>query len=222
MHERETTAIPKLVLSTTLRVLRRIVVDRARMSIGRRPYNDIMLDDLTVSGEHAVLHTGAGECVIHDLHSRNGTLVNGLPVMQRVLVDGDRIEIGIYRLDFVIERVVADPVAADRADGLSAGSQSGTAGLRVLSGSNAGATLALDRQHRQRRGSGGGARPTAQRSLCDAPRGPRLSARQRRVDRPGRPPAAARRPDRAGRNDLPVLHRSAFLRPRWHCATSFR
>jgi pSer/pThr/pTyr-binding forkhead associated (FHA) protein len=145
MHERETTAIPKLVLSTTLRVLRRIVVDRARMSIGRRPYNDIMLDDLTVSGEHAVLHTGAGECVIHDLHSRNGTLVNGLPVMQRVLVDGDRIEIGIYRLDFVIERVVADPVAADRADGLSAGSQSGTAGLRVLSGSNAGATLALDR-----------------------------------------------------------------------------
>lgn len=145
MHERETTAIPKLVLSTTLRVLRRIVVDRARMSIGRRPYNDIMLDDLTVSGEHAVLHTSSGECVIHDLHSRNGTLVNGLPVMQRVLVDGDRIEIGIYRLDFVIERVVADPVAADRADGLPAGSPSGTAGLRVLSGSNAGATLALDR-----------------------------------------------------------------------------
>jgi hypothetical protein len=150
MHERETTAIPKLVLSTTLRVLRRIVVDRARMSIGRRPYNDIMLDDLTVSGEHAVLHASAGECVIHDLHSRNGTLVNGLPVMQRALVDGDRIEIGIYRLDFVIERVSAerasgDRVAADRADASSAGSQPGTAGLRVLSGSNAGSTLALDR-----------------------------------------------------------------------------
>ena len=160
MQERETTAIPKLVLSTTLRVLRRIVVDRARMSIGRRPYNDIMLDDLTVSGEHAVLHASAGECVIHDLHSRNGTLVNGLPVMQRALVDGDRIEIGIYRLDFVIERVsaerasgdrvagdrvAADRVAADRADASSAGSQPGTAGLRVLSGSNAGSTLALDR-----------------------------------------------------------------------------
>jgi hypothetical protein len=140
MHERETTAIPRLVLSTALRVLRRIVVDQARMSIGRRPYNSIMLDDLTVSGEHAVLHTSAGESVIHDLHSRNGTLVNGMPVMQRVLADGDRIEIGIYRLDFVIERA-----AADLAEAFAAEAPTGNAGLRVLSGLNAGATLPLDR-----------------------------------------------------------------------------
>jgi hypothetical protein len=140
MQERETTAIPKLVLSTTLRVLRRIVVDQARMSIGRRPYNDIMLDDLTVSGEHAVLHTSAGESVIHDLHSRNGTLVNGMPVMQRALIDGDRIEVGIYRLDFVIERIAPDRVAT-----APARSPAGSARLRVLSGLNAGATLPLDR-----------------------------------------------------------------------------
>jgi hypothetical protein len=139
MQQRETTAIPKLVLSTAQRMLRRIVIDKPRLTIGRRPYNDVMLDDLTVSGEHAVLHTTAGESVIHDLNSRNGTLVNGLPVMQRTLADGDRIEIGIYRLQYVIER------AGEPADGSATRPHAVPAHVRVLSGPNAGGTLALER-----------------------------------------------------------------------------
>jgi pSer/pThr/pTyr-binding forkhead associated (FHA) protein len=140
MQQRETTAIPKLVLSTTQRMLRRIVIDKARMSIGRRPYNDVMLDDLTVSGEHAVLHTTAGESVIHDLNSRNGTLVNGLPVMQRTLIDGDRIEIGIYRLQYVIE-----PAVGGVGEGGATRPQPVPAHVRLLSGPNAGGTLMLAR-----------------------------------------------------------------------------
>ena len=139
MQQRETTAIPKLVLSTAQRMLRRIVIDKSRLSIGRRPYNDVMLDDLTVSGEHAVLHTTAGESVIHDLNSRNGTLVNGVPVMQRTLIDGDRIEIGIYRLQYVIERGAEPP------DGWATRDRAMPAHVRVLSGPNAGGTLALER-----------------------------------------------------------------------------
>jgi hypothetical protein len=125
-----------MVLSTARRVLRRIVVDQPRITIGRRPYNDVTLDDLTVSGEHAVLHTSAGESVIHDLRSRNGTLVNGLPVMQRVLADGDRLEIGVYRLHYVIE-----PVPVDDACGTSRTD----ARVEVLSGPDAGRVQRIDR-----------------------------------------------------------------------------
>jgi predicted component of type VI protein secretion system len=137
MQQRETTAVPQMVLSTSQRVLRRIVVDQPRMTIGRRPYNDVTLDDLTVSGEHAVLHTSGGESVIHDLQSRNGTLVNGAPVMQRVLAAGDRIEIGIYRLHYVIE-----PVPADRAPA----TPPAAARVEVLSGPEAGRVQRIDRE----------------------------------------------------------------------------
>lgn len=139
MQQRETAAIPKLVLSTGDRLLRRIVIDKPRLTIGRRPFNDVMLDDLTVSGEHAVLHTAAGTSTLHDLRSRNGTLVNGAPVMQRTLTDGDRIDIGIYRLHYVIEHApleLAEPSTT----------QAGAAmGLVVLAGLQAGATVRLDR-----------------------------------------------------------------------------
>lgn len=82
------------------RALREILIDRRRLAIGRRPYNDLLLDDLTVSGEHAIIHTIDGQSIIHDLKSRNGTLVNGRPVMQCDLNDGDAIEVGIYRLEY--------------------------------------------------------------------------------------------------------------------------
>lgn len=139
MQQRETAAIPKLVLSTAHRVLRRIAIDRPRLTIGRRPYNDVMLDDLTVSGEHAVLLTENGESTIHDLHSRNGTLVNGVPVSQRTLADGDRIEIGIYRLHYVLEHAPAEAIEPPPMD-------PGTvARLVVLAGPQAGSTVRLER-----------------------------------------------------------------------------
>jgi hypothetical protein len=139
MQQRETAAIPRLVLSTAHRLLRRIAIDKPRLTIGRRPYNDVMLDDLTVSGEHAVLHTVDGESTVHDLNSRNGTLVNGVPVAQRTLADGDLIEVGIYRLHYVLERTpvdAADPSATD--------SQS-VVHVLTLAGPRAGTTVRLDR-----------------------------------------------------------------------------
>lgn len=107
--------IGKLVLSVGGRVLRELLIDRKRVTIGRRPYNDLLLDDLTVSGEHAMVHTGpGGEAVVHDLRSRNGTLVNGTPVMQHVLTDGDVIDVGIYRIAYRLERLayIAGSLAA--------------------------------------------------------------------------------------------------------------
>lgn len=139
MQQRETAAVPKLVLSTGDRLLRRIVIDKPRLTIGRRPFNDLMLDDLTVSGEHAVVHTAAGTSTIHDLRSRNGTLVNGVSVMQRTLADGDRIDIGIYRLQYVLEHEPAEGADGSSPDGGAAPR------LAVLSGPQAGGTVRLER-----------------------------------------------------------------------------
>jgi pSer/pThr/pTyr-binding forkhead associated (FHA) protein len=134
MQQRETTASPKLLLSTASQQLRQIVIDKPRLTIGRRPYNDIMLDDLTVSGEHALLLTRAGASVIEDLRSRNGTLVNDEPVIQRALLDGDRIEIGIYRLQYVIEPLITE---GDRPPEWAC--------VEALSGDAIGKVIAIDR-----------------------------------------------------------------------------
>ena len=107
MPQDDQARIGKLVLSAENRVLREVLIDRKRLTIGRRPHNDLLLDDLTVSGEHAIVHTVAGESVIQDLMSRNGTLINGAPVSQQQLVHGDCVDIGIYRLVYKIERVAA-------------------------------------------------------------------------------------------------------------------
>jgi pSer/pThr/pTyr-binding forkhead associated (FHA) protein len=141
MQQRETSVIPTLVLLSGQRTLRRIALDRPRLTIGRRPYNDLMLDDLTVSGEHAVLHCGAGECVIHDLNSRNGTLVNGVPVVQRSLTEGDVIEVGVYRIRYVIERVAANASAESQ----DPEPMPVRAHVAILSGPQAGSTIALER-----------------------------------------------------------------------------
>lgn len=93
--------------------LRSLRVDVSMLTIGRRPYNDLPLDDLTVSGEHAMVRQRNGASVIYDLNSRNGTLVNGLPVQHRVLADGDVIDIGIYRLRFECAPQPRETSAAD-------------------------------------------------------------------------------------------------------------
>ncbi|MCL4185778.1 MAG: FHA domain-containing protein [Burkholderiaceae bacterium] len=106
MQDREAAVASRLLVSSGQSPLRVVAVTKECLTIGRRPYNDIPLDDLTVSGEHALVRTRGHESVVHDLDSRNGTLVNGMPVKQRVLCDGDVIDIGIYRLRYVLDRAV--------------------------------------------------------------------------------------------------------------------
>jgi hypothetical protein len=134
MQQRDTTTVPSLVLSTAHRVVRRIAIDRARLTIGRRAINDILLDDMTVSGEHAVLHAQHGVTLITDLGSRNGTLVNGVPVTRQVLLDGDCIEIGVYTLTYVAELLLALPFERPL-----------VAQVKRLTGQRAGQTIRIDR-----------------------------------------------------------------------------
>ena len=58
-------------------VIREIPLDKERTTIGRKPHNDIQIDNLAVSGEHAVIVTILNDSFLEDLGSTNGTLVNG-------------------------------------------------------------------------------------------------------------------------------------------------
>jgi len=65
-----------------------------RTTIGRTPDNDIQVDTTYVSRHHAVLLSSAGECIIEDLNSTNGLLVNGQRVVRQILKHGDLLAVG--------------------------------------------------------------------------------------------------------------------------------
>ena len=82
----------------------RIVALPSQMvSIGRAPDNDVVVGDPATSGHHGRIETRDGSFWISDLGSTNGTLVNGEPVIEKQLSDGDTIAIGQNTLRFTLE-----------------------------------------------------------------------------------------------------------------------
>lgn len=72
-----------------------------RILLGRETSNDIVINDLNASRQHAQIEfEPQGVWVITDLGSMNGTLVNGMPVQRRGLQDGDRIVLGVTEFVF--------------------------------------------------------------------------------------------------------------------------
>ncbi|MDB5885219.1 MAG: domain containing protein [Polaromonas sp.] len=120
--------MPKMIISLDGVVLKEVELTKDRTSLGRRPYNDIVIDNMAVSGEHAVLQMSGLEGYIEDLNSTNGTYVNGKTVKKQQLHHQDTIEIGKYRIQYVNEALQAQIV-------------NGT--IKVLSGPVAGREMAL-------------------------------------------------------------------------------
>jgi pSer/pThr/pTyr-binding forkhead associated (FHA) protein len=88
-------------METTM--LKEIPLSKERTTIGRKPHNDIQIDNLAISGEHAVVITILNDSFLEDLGSTNGTFVNGQSVKKHFLQNGDTIELGKYRLKYVAE-----------------------------------------------------------------------------------------------------------------------
>ena len=103
----------KLILSMDGLVLKEIPLGKERTTIGRKPSNDIQIDNLAVSGEHAVIVTIMNDSFLEDLGSTNGTIVNGNPVKKHFLQNNDVIELGKYKLKFLAEPGVQPATAAD-------------------------------------------------------------------------------------------------------------
>lgn len=94
----------KLILTHEGAVVKEYNLDKERTTVGRKPSNDIQLDDATVSGQHAVF-LNLQNIYIEDLNSTNGTLLNGKKVNKRQLEHGDVVRIGHHEMKFVNESV---------------------------------------------------------------------------------------------------------------------
>jgi pSer/pThr/pTyr-binding forkhead associated (FHA) protein len=103
----------KLILSMDGLVLKEIPLAKERTTIGRKPHNDIQIDNLAVSGEHAVIVTILADSFLEDLGSTNGTFVNGKTVKKHFLQNNDVIELGKYKLKYMAEAVPGASKAAD-------------------------------------------------------------------------------------------------------------
>jgi len=91
----------KLILSLDGSVIREVPLDKERVTIGRKPQNDVQIENLAVSGEHACIVTILNDSFLEDLGSTNGTLVNGNPIKKHILQNNDVIEIGKYKLKYI-------------------------------------------------------------------------------------------------------------------------
>jgi pSer/pThr/pTyr-binding forkhead associated (FHA) protein len=90
----------KLILSVDGQVLKEFTLSKERTLIGRKPHNDIQIDNLAVSGEHAAIITILNDSFIEDLGSTNGTMVNGKPIKKHFLQNNDVVEIGKHKLKY--------------------------------------------------------------------------------------------------------------------------
>jgi pSer/pThr/pTyr-binding forkhead associated (FHA) protein len=143
----------KLVVSLDGVVIKEVQITKDKTTLGRRPYNDIVIDNLAVSGEHAVLQMVGTDVFIEDLNSTNGTYINGKAVKKQLLTHNDTVEIGKYKIKYLVE----DGTDYERTNVLKQGAptslppNSGFGGLnngqpaviRVLNGAAAGREVQL-------------------------------------------------------------------------------
>ena len=155
--------MPKMIVSIDGVVIREVQVTKDRTSVGRRPYNDVVIDNLAVSGEHAVLQMSGNEVYLEDLNCTNGTFVNGKAVKKQLLNDSDTVEIGKYKIKYVNEassgavdnaimslsrpaelyETVSSNSTPGSATALPEAGTGGNAAIKVLSGAAAGREVAL-------------------------------------------------------------------------------
>jgi pSer/pThr/pTyr-binding forkhead associated (FHA) protein len=100
----------KLIFLLDGKLLSEYPLNKERISIGRRPSNDIHIDNLAVSGEHATILTLGKDSFLEDLNSTNGTLVNQKLIKKHVLQHNDVIEFGKYQLKYISEEQIKRPV----------------------------------------------------------------------------------------------------------------
>jgi pSer/pThr/pTyr-binding forkhead associated (FHA) protein len=124
--------LAKLLISRDGQPEQQVQLSKERMTLGRHPRNDIVLSHPAISAEHAVIVTILDDSFLEDLHSTNGTFVNGHRIGKHFLQHQDAIKMAKFELAFVADGVrplaAAQPVLAE---------------LSVLNGANAGKHVAL-------------------------------------------------------------------------------
>ena len=152
--------MPKMIVSIDGVVIKEVQLTKDRTTLGRRPYNDVVIDNLAVSGEHAVFQMTGNDVFVEDLNSTNGTYVNGKAAKKLQLHHGDSVEVGKYKIRFVGEaaddgfektmavKAVSGGASAPSGFPVSSSAELGGAigsgaSIKVLSGAAAGREVSL-------------------------------------------------------------------------------
>lgn len=138
----------KLILTHEGAVIKEFDLDKERTTVGRKPSNDIQLDDPTVSGVHAVF-LNLQNIYIEDLNSTNGTLLNGKKVNKRQLEHGDVVRIGHHEMKFINENVQNfERTVIIQAEPVKENVQASVKPiLKVINGPKSGATIELNKPY---------------------------------------------------------------------------
>jgi len=92
--------VPKITIHLGNDIINEVELTQERTTLGRRPFSDVVMENLAVSGRHACLIRQDQQVTIEDLDSTNGTYVNGRPIKKQILQDGDVIEISKFKIKF--------------------------------------------------------------------------------------------------------------------------
>ena len=98
----------KVVLSFNGDIVREYELDKEVLTIGRKSVNDIHIDDLAVSGNHAKILTVLNDSFIEDLDSTNGTFIGDNKITRHALQNGESIVVGKHELKYINESATDD------------------------------------------------------------------------------------------------------------------
>lgn len=136
----------KIIITCEGQPIREVELGTDRMTIGRHPHNDIVLDHPTISSRHACITLLGDHALLEDLGSTNGTFVNGKRVERYKLADRGHAILAACHLDFiagVTAPAAAPPAAPVVAPKVSTAPEAAPASIEVRTGANAGRKLSL-------------------------------------------------------------------------------
>lgn len=130
--------MPQLIATVEGVEIKHVYLTNDRTTLGRKADNDIVLDNLVVSGNHCAFELkGLADVYIEDLGSTNGTFVNNKRIRRQQLQDGDTIAIGHFRIQFLSASGDSGFGQTTAFDAMM-GSAPLQASFRVLNGSSSG------------------------------------------------------------------------------------
>ena len=91
----------KIIITSEGKFVREVELVKERVTIGRKPHNDIALDHRAVSSQHATITLMLDDAILEDLGSTNGTLMKGEKVFRQKLHSGDKVTISVFDLEYL-------------------------------------------------------------------------------------------------------------------------
>lgn len=107
--------MPKLLLKFNAAVIKEIPFDKDAYTVGRKPDNDIVIDNPAISGHHCRISVQGGTYFVEDLESTNGTFVNEKRVKKSGLHHNDVVGVAKHALVFIEDAPPPEPAPAPAA-----------------------------------------------------------------------------------------------------------